>query len=216
MTYSSSLYIKRNNYLMRKGTIVMEDNKNNEDLNAGKDSKPEDKKKTDSKADKPEDKETPVTYTEDEVTKKIQKAEDELHKKYSKQIEDLEAQIKKLSPAEKSEAELELEKRIAALEASEKDIADRERKIAVQEKLSANGLDKGLADYLKDDADIDALSSLVDGIIKGRMKENGYKPVDHSSDDKVTPEEFAKWPYSKKAEFAERHPEAYKRLRGKK
>lgn len=201
---------------MRKGTIVMEDNKNNEDLNAGKDSKPEDKKKTDSKADKPEDKETPVTYTEDEVTKKIQKAEDELHKKYSKQIEDLEAQIKKLSPAEKSEAELELEKRIAALEASEKDIADRERKIAVQEKLSANGLDKGLADYLKDDADIDALSSLVDGIIKGRMKENGYKPVDHSSDDKVTPEEFAKWPYSKKAEFAERHPEAYKRLRGKK
>ena len=194
----------------------MEDNKNNESLNTGKDSKPEDKKKTDSKADKPEDKGAPVTYTEDEVTKKIQKAEDELHKKYSKQIEDLEAQIKKLSPAEKSEAELELEKRIAALEASEKDIADRERKIAVQEKLSANGLDKGLADYLKDDADIDALSSLVDGIIKGRMKENGYKPVDHSSDDKVTPEEFAKWPYSKKAEFAERHPEAYKWLRGKK
>lgn len=194
----------------------MEDNKNNESLNTGKDSKPEDKKKTDSKADKPEDKGAPVTYTEDEVTKKIQKAEDELHKKYSKQIEDLEAQIKKLSPAEKSEAELELEKRIAALEASEKDIADRERKIAVQEKLSANGLDKRLADYLKDDADIDALSSLVDGIIKGRMKENGYKPVDHSSDDKVTPEEFAKWPYSKKAEFAERHPEAYKRLRGKK
>ena len=194
----------------------MEDNKNNEDLNAGKDSKPEDKKKTDSKADKPEDKETPVTYTEDELAKKIKSAEDELHKKYAKQIEDLEAQIKKLSPVEKSEAEIALEKRIAALEKSEKDIADRERKIAVQEKLSANGLDKGLADYLKDNVDVDKLSSLVDGIVKGRMKENGYKPVDHSSDDKVTPEEFAKWPYSKKAEYAERHPEAYKRLRGKK
>lgn len=194
----------------------MEDNKNNESLNTGKDSKPEDKKKTDSKADKPEDKGAPVTYTEDEVTKKIKSAEDELHKKYSKKIEDLEAQIKKLSPVEKSEAELELEKRIAALEASEKDIAYRERKIAVQEKLSSNGLDRELADYLRDDADIDALSFLVDGIVKGRMKENGYKPVDHSSDDKVNPEEFAKWPYSKKAEFAERHPEAYKRLRGKK
>lgn len=194
----------------------MEDNKNNEDLNAGKDSKPEDKKKTDSKADKPEDKETPVTYTEDELAKKIKSAEDELHKKYSKKIEDLEAQIKKLSPVEKSEAEIALEKRIAALEKSEKDIADRERKIAVQEKLSANGLDKGLADYLKDNVDVDKLSSLVDGIVKGRMKENGYKPADHSSDDKVTPEEFAKWPYSKKAEYAERHPEAYKRLRGRK
>lgn len=198
----------------------MEENTVNNDssLDSVKDTKTqsEGRKKTESEKGKTDDKNTPVTYTEDEVTKKIQKAEDELHKKYSKQIEDLEAQIKKLSPAEKSEAELELEKRIAALEASEKDIADRERKIAVQEKLSANGLDKGLADYLKDDADIDALSSLVDGIIKGRMKENGYKPVDHSSDDKVTPEEFAKWPYSKKAEFAERHPEAYKRLRGKK
>lgn len=194
----------------------MEDNKNNESLNTGKDSKPEDKKKTDSKADKPEDKGAPVTYTEDEVTKKIKSAEDELHKKYSKQIKDLEAQIKKLSPVEKSEAEIALEKRIAALEKSEKDIADRERKIAVQEKLSANGLDKGLADYLKDNVDVDKLSSLMDGIVKGRMKENGYKPVDHSSDNKVTREEFAKWPYSKKAEFAERHPEAYKRLRGRK
>ena len=198
----------------------MEDNKvkNNENLDSVKDTKTqsEGRKKTESEKGKTDDKNTPVTYTDDEVAKKIKNAEDELHKKYSKQIEDLEAQIKKLSPVEKSEAEIALEKRIAALEASEKDIADRERKIAVQEKLSANGLDKGLADYLKDDADIDALSSLVDGIIKGRMKENGYKPVDHSSDDKVTPEEFAKWPYSKKAEFAERHPEAYKRLRGKK
>lgn len=194
----------------------MEDNKNNESLNTGKDSKTEDKKKTDSKADKPEDKGAPVTYTEDEVTKKIKNAEDELHKKYSKQIEDLEAQIKKLSPVEKSEAEIALEKRIAALEASEKDIADRERKIAVQEKLSANGLDKGLADYLKDDADVDKLHILVNDIVKERMKQNGYKPVDHSSDDKITPEEFAKWPYSKKAAFAERYPESFKRLRGKK
>ena len=201
---------------MRKGTIVMEDNKNNEDLNAGKDSKPEDKKKTDSKADKPEDKETPVTYTEDELAKKIKSAEDELHKKYSKQIEDLEAQIKKLSPVEKSEAEIEIEKRLEALEKSEKAVADRERKIAVQEKLSANGLNKELADYLKDNADVDKLHILVNDIVKERMKENGYKPVDHSSDDKVTPEEFAKWPYSKKAEYAERHPEAYKRLRGRK
>ena len=192
--------------------------KNDSSLDSVKDTKTqsEGKKKTESEKGKTDDKNTPVTYTEDEVTKKIKSAEDELHKKYSKQIGDLEAQIKKLSPVEKSEAELELEKRIAALEASEKDIADREKKIAVQEKLSANGLDKGLAEYLKDDADIDALSSLVDGILKARMKENGYKPVDHSSDDKITPEEFSKWPYSKKAEFAERHPEAYKRLRARK
>ena len=194
----------------------MEENKNNESLDTGKDSKPEDKKKTDSKADKPEDKGASVTYTEDELAKKIKSAEDELHKKYSKQIEDLEVQIKKLSPVEKSEAEIALEKRIAELEKSEKDVADRQRRIEVQEKLSANGLNKELADYLKDNADVDKLHILVNDIVKERMKQNGYKPVDHSSDDKVTPEEFAKWPYSKKAEFAERHPESFKRLRGKK
>lgn len=194
----------------------MEDNKNNESLDTGKDSKPEDKKKTDSKADKPEDKGASVTYIEDELAKKIKSAEDELHKKYSKQIEDLEVQIKKLSPVEKSEAEIALEKRIAELEKSEKDVADRQRRIEVQEKLSANGLNKELADYLKDNADVDKLHILVNDIVKERMKQNGYKPVDHSSDDKVTPEEFAKWPYSKKAEFAERHPESFKRLRGKK
>lgn len=198
----------------------MEENtvKNDRSLDSAKDTKtkPEDKKKTEAEKGKAADNNTPVTYTEDELAKKIKSAEDELHKKYNRQIEDLEAQIKKLSPVEKSESEIALEKRIAALEKSEKDIADREKKIAVQEKLSASGLDKGLADYLKDNVDVDKLSSLVDGIVKGRMKQNGYKPVDHSSDDAVTPEEFAKWPYSKKAEYAEQHPEVYKRLRGRK
>ena len=198
----------------------MEENKvkNDSSLDSVKDTKTqsEGKKKTESEKGKTDDKNTPVTYTEDEVTKKIKSAEDELHKKYSKQIEDLEVQIKKLSPVEKSEAEIALEKRIAELEKSEKDVADRQRRIEVQEKLSANGLNKELADYLKDNADVDKLHILVNDIVKERMKQNGYKPVDHSSDDKVTPEEFAKWPYSKKAEFAERHPESFKRLRGKK
>lgn len=148
----------------------MEDNtvKNDGSLDSVKDTKtpPEDTKKTETEKGRTDDNNTPITYTEDEVAKKIQKAEDELHKKYSRQIEDLEAQIKKLSSVEKSEAELELEKRIAALEASEKDIADRERKIAVQEKLSANGLNKELADYLKDNADVDKLHILVNDIVK--------------------------------------------------
>jgi len=195
----------------------MEDNKNNENLNTDKNSKQvEGEKKETSKKEGAGGKETSATYTEDEVAKKIKNAEDELHKKYAKQIEELQGQIKKLSPVEKSQKEIEMEKRIAALEKSEKDIAERERKIAVQEKLSENGLDKGLADFLKDDADVDKLSSLVDEIIKGKMKANGYKPLDHGSDDKVPLEEFNKWPYSKKADFVEKHPEAYKRLRSKK
>jgi len=192
--------------------------KNDENLDAIKDNftPPGAKKKTDSKVDGKDEKDTPVTFTEDEVSKKVQSAEDKLRAKYSKQIKELEDQIEKLSPKKKSESEIEMEKRIAALEESEKAVAERERKIAVQEKLSANGLDKALADYIKNDADVDKLSTLVEDMVKSRMKANGYVPSDHSSDDKVTPEEFKKWSYSKKEKFAQEHPESYKRLMGKK
>lgn len=198
----------------------MEENiiKNDEKLDAIKDNftPPGVKKKTESKADGKDEKDKSVTFTEDEVAKKVQSECDKLRTSYHKQIKDLQDQIEKLSPVEKTQAEIDIENRLAALEASEKAIAERERKIAVQEKLSANGLDKTLADYIKDDADVDKLSALVDGIVKSRMKANGYVPSDHSSDDKVTPEEFAKWSYSKKAEFAQKHPESYARLRSKK
>lgn len=157
-----------------------------------------------------------VTMSKIDYDKAIQSAEDKVRGKMSKEIRDLQAKIKELSPVEKTQAEIDVENRLAALEASEKAVAERERKIAVQEKLSANGLDKTLADYIKDDADVDKLSALVDGIVKSRMKANGYVPSDHSSDDKVTPEEFKKWSYSKKEKFAQEHPESYKRLMSKK
>lgn len=157
-----------------------------------------------------------VTMSKVDYDKAIQSAEDKVRGKMAKEIRDLQAKIKELSPVEKTQVEIDVENRLAALEASEKAVAERERKIAVQEKLSANGLDKTLADYIKDDADVDKLSTLVEDIVKSRMKANGYVPSDHSSDDKVTPEEFAKWSYSKKAEFAQKHPESYARLRSKK
>lgn len=189
---------------------------NDEKLDAVKDNftPPGAKTKSDSKVDGKDNKS--VTFTEDEVNKKIQSAEDKLRTKYVKEIKDLQEQVKKLSPVEKTQAEIDIENRLAALEASEKAVADRERKIAVQEKLSGSGLDKALADYLKDDVDVDALSSIVENIVKSRMKNNGYVPNEHGSDEKVTPEDFKKMTYSQKVEYSQKHPESYKRLIGKK
>lgn len=192
---------------MDESTIV-----NDENLDVIKDTKTP----PDSKVDGKDEKETSVTFTEDEVNKKIQSAEDKLRTSYSRQIKDLQEQIKKLSPVEKTQAEIDIENRLAALEASEKAVADRERKIAVQEKLSDSGLDKALAGYLKDDADVEALSAIVENIVKLRMKNNGYVPNEHGSDEKVTPEEFKKFTYSQKVEYSQKHPESYKRLIGKK
>lgn len=196
---------------MDENTIV-----NDENLDAIKDTKtpPGAKTKSDSKVDGKDNKS--VTFTEDEVAKKVQSECDKLRTSYHKQIKDLQEQVKKLSPVEKTQAEIDIENRLAALEASEKAVADRERKIAVQEKLSGSGLDKALADYLKDDVDVDALSSIVENIVKSRMKNNGYVPNEHGSDEKVTPEDFKKMTYSQKVEYSQKHPETYKRLIGKK
>ena len=194
----------------------MEDNKNTElekDVETkGKDGADTKSETTDTKDDT---KET-VTMSKADYDRAIQSAEDKVRGKLSKQIRDLEAKVKELSPIEKSQAEIDLENRIAALEASEKAVADRERKIATQEKLSASGLDKTLVDYIKDDADIDALSNIVDEIVKSRMKSSGYVPTDHDSEGKVTQEEFSKMSYSQKVEYSQKHPESFKRFMGKK
>ncbi len=157
-----------------------------------------------------------ITMSKTDYDKAIKSAEDKVKNELSKEIKELEAKIKELSPTEKTQAELDIEKRLAALEASEKALADKENKIKIQEDLFAKGLDKKLVDYIKSDADIEKLSTILDDIVKSRMKSNGYVPNEHSSDDKMTLEEFNKMTYSQKAEFAEKHPEAYKRLRGRK
>lgn len=195
----------------------MEDNKNTNVENENVETKGNDgaDNTETTNTDKEDTKET-VTMSKADYDKAIQSAEDKVRGKLSKQIRDLEAKVKELSPVEKTQAEIDLENRIAALEASEKAVADRERKIATQEKLSASGLDKTLVDYIKEDADIDALSNIVNEIVKTRMKSNGYVPTDHASDEKVTQEEFSKMSYSQKVEYSQKHPESYKRFMGKK
>lgn len=153
-----------------------------------------------------------VTMSKADFDKAIQSAEDKLRGKYSKEIKELKDKIQELTPVQKSQAEIDLENRIAALEKSERNIAAQKRRLDVQENLSNKGVDKALVDYLKDDADVDALVNIIDGIVKSRMKSNGYVPTEHSSDEKVTSEEFNKMTYSQKLELSERSPELFKRL----
>ena len=77
-----------------------------------------------------------VTMTKEEYNKAIQSAEDKVRGKLSKQIKELERQVNELKPVEKSQEEIDLEKRIAALKESEKQVAMREQKVAKMEMLS--------------------------------------------------------------------------------
>lgn len=160
--------------------------------------------------------ENSVTMSKADFDKAIQSAEDKLRGKYSKEIKELKDKIQELTPVQKSQAEIDLENRIAALEESERNVTAQKKRLDVQENLSNKGMDKALVDYLKDDADVDALVNIIDGIVKSRMKSNSYVPTEHSSDEKVTPEEFKQMTYSQKLELSERSPELFKRLSSRK
>lgn len=157
----------------------------------------------------------PITMSKADYDKAIQSAEDKVRGKMSKTIKELEAKIKELTPEEKSQEQIELENRLAQLEESEKAIAEKQRRLEFQEKLSDKGLNKKLVDYLNDNVDIEAFSDLIQNIMTNRAKSNGYVPVDHSSDSKISQEDFAKMTYSQKVELQRNHPETYRRLSGR-
>lgn len=153
-----------------------------------------------------------ITMSKADYDKAIQSAEDKIRGHYSKEIKDLKDKIKELTPVEKSQAEIDLENRIAALEESERIVATQKKRLEFQENLTNKGLDKGLVDFLKDDADVDALVSVVEGIVKSRMKSTGYAPTSHDSDDLVSQEEFNKMSYDKRVELYKKNPTLYERL----
>lgn len=153
-----------------------------------------------------------VTISKTDYDKAIQFAEDKIRGHYSKEINDLKDKIKELTPVEKSQAEIDLENRIAALEESERIVAAQKKRLEFQENLTNKGLDKSLVDFLKEDTDVDALVSVVDGIVKSRMKSTGYVPTSHDSDDLVSQEEFNKMSYDKRVELYKKNPTLYERL----
>lgn len=153
-----------------------------------------------------------VTMSKTDYDKAIQSAEDKIRGHYSKEVKDLKDKIKELTPVEKSQAEIDLENRIAALEESERIVASQKKRLEFQENLTNKGLDKSLVDFLKEDTDVDALVSVVDGIVKSRMKSTGYVPTSHDSDDLVSQEEFNKMSYDKRVELYKKNPTLYERL----
>lgn len=186
---------------------------NDEKLDAIKDNfTPPGAKKTDSKADGKDGKETPVTFTEDEVNKKIQSAEDKLRRKYSDEIKGLQEQIKKLSPVEKSESEIAIENRLAELEKAQEEVNAQKAFLSLQDTLQGKGIDKSLATYLKADVDVDAFVAAFNNAMKEVTKDSGYVPDSHNAGDKITAEEFRNWSYDQKAELYTKNPTLYQKL----
>lgn len=154
-----------------------------------------------------------VTMTQDELDKKLQGAADKVRTEYSKKINELKAKIKELTPPTKTEAELDFEKRLAALEA-------KEQKMALMDSLAANNISRDFADYFKSDVDIEAFKKVYDSVIEAEMKKkiksNGYKPESHKAGATVTKEEFDKMTMSQREELYNENLDIYRSLVGRK
>ena len=150
-----------------------------------------------------------VTMTQTELDKKIQSETDKVRTKYSEQIKELEAKVKELTPVQKSEAELDLEKRLAAVEA-------REKAATLNESLKANGISNEMAKYLKDDVDVSALAEtfkkIVGTAVDERLTEDGFVPTGHKSGNPLTKEDFKKMNMSEKERLYAENPDLYKSL----
>ena len=146
-----------------------------------------------------------ITLTNEELNKRIQSAEDKLRTKYSAKIKDLEKQIADAKPVEKSEAEKDYEKRLAALE-------EREKAVALNDALTAKGIDKSIAQFLKSDVDVDALSSYIDTLVTTRNKQNSYVPTGHKSGETMTKDEFRRLGMDAKEQLYAENPELYRSL----
>lgn len=157
------------------------------------------------------DNDTTVTYTEEEVSKKIQSETDKIRTKYSKEIKELKAKIEELSPT-KTEAELEIERRLAELEKSQAEVNAQKQFLEMQNTLKSKGIDEKIATYLKDDVDLEEFAITFNSIISEMAKGKGFVPTDHPTGDNITVEEFKKMSYDKRAELYTKNPTLYQKL----
>ena len=153
-----------------------------------------------------------VTMSKEDFDKKIQGEADRVRTEYSKKLKELETKVKELTPVEKTEAEIDFENRLANLEAKEK-------KMALLDSLTENGVSHEFADYFKSDADIKAFANIYKSVIEKEVQrkitKNGYVPENHKSGTTLTKEDFAKMGMLEKEQLFSENPELYKTLIGR-
>ena len=143
----------------------------------------------------------------DAVQKYAQSEADKVRTEKTKTIKELESKIPVVE-AQKSEAEIMLEKRIKELEDKQIEYAKQEQSQSFRKKLKEEGLDEELADYFKDDADM----TKVKGILGKALLDNSYKPEGHPSNQGITKADYQKMSYLDRVKLMKSNPALYSSL----
>lgn len=154
-----------------------------------------------------------VTMSKADYNKAIQAAEDRVRTKYSKSIKALEEKVAELTPVEKTDAEISLEKRLADIEQKEKENEAKEKALNLKTSLQSHNIDVALADYLSPDADIDAFSTDIEKLVTARLVSSGYKPSGHQTNQPISKEDYDKMSYEEKVNLFKTDHASWERFR---
>lgn len=147
-----------------------------------------------------------------EVQKLLQSHEDRIRTDYSKKLKEAETELAKYKPQEKSESEKKLEERIAALEAKEQELANKEKAMTIAEKLKAKDLPQDLAKFLNVTDDVDSTIEELAKMFGGHFLDKTNKPTNHATNRGVTKADFKKMSYSERAKIYQENPQLYEAL----
>ena len=146
------------------------------------------------------------------VQRYVQSHEDRIRTDYSKRLKDANDELAKYKPVEKSDAEKALEDRISALEAKEKELANKEKAMTIANKLKEKELPEGLAQYLSVGDDVDKAIDEVGALFGNYFLNGSNKPGNHNTNKGITKADFKKMSYIERSKLFQENPTLYQAL----
>lgn len=146
------------------------------------------------------------------VNKYVQSETDKVRTDYSAKLRTANDEIAKLKPVEKSESEKALENRIAALEAKERELANKEKAMTIADKLKEKELPSELAKYLNVGDDVDKTIEELGSVFGNYFLNGTNKPGNHQTNKGITRQDFKKMSYSQRAKLFQENPTLYQAL----
>lgn len=158
---------------------------------------------------------TEMNLTEEQlanVQRYVQSHEDRIRTDYSKRLKDVNDELMKYKPVEKSDSEKALEERLSALEAKEKELANKEKAMTIANKLKEKELPTELAKYLNVGEDVDTTLDELGAMFGNYFLNGSNKPANHNTNRGITKQDFKKMSYAERAKLFQENPTLYQTL----
>lgn len=158
---------------------------------------------------------TEMNLTEEQlanVQRYVQSHEDRIRTDYSKRLKDANDELMKYKPVEKSDSEKALEERLSALEAKEKELANKEKAMTIADKLKEKELPTELAKYLNIGDDVDTTLDELGTMFGNYFLNGSNKPGNHNTNKGITKQDFKQMSYAERAKLFRENPALYQTL----